>query len=62
MALKENVLLLRIVELLQDYLSCKVKFLADNKRAWSGQLHLIENMEKKFDSWIEKILYNVKFF
>ena len=36
-ALKENRLLLKIVKGLQDYLSCKVKFSRDKKRAWLGQ-------------------------
>ena len=33
---------------LQDYLSCKIKFSMDKKRAWLGQLHLIKNLDKKF--------------
>ena len=45
-SLKENRLVLKIVEGLQDYLSCKIKFSMDKKRAWLGQPHLIENLIK----------------
>ena len=44
------------MEGLQDYLSCKIKFLKDKKRAWLGQPHLIKNMEKKFGEHIQDIL------
>ena len=47
--LKSNGLILKFVEGLQDYLSCKIKFSRDKRRAWLGQPHLIKNMEKKFD-------------
>ena len=47
-AWKSNGLVFNIVEGLQDYLSCKIKFSNDKKRAWLGQPHLIKNMEKKF--------------
>ena len=47
-ALKENWLVLKVVEGLQDFLSCKVKLSVDKKRACLGQPHLIENLEKKF--------------
>ena len=33
-ALKNKGLVLKIVEGLQDYLSCKIKFSKDRKRAW----------------------------
>ena len=45
-SLKENELVLKIMEGLQDYLSCKIKFSKDKKRAWLGQPHLIKNWKK----------------
>ena len=47
-ALKSKGLVLKIMEGLQDYLSCKIKFSKDKKRAWLEQQHVIKNMEKKF--------------
>ena len=41
-ALKNKWLVLKIVEGLQDYLSCKTKFSYDKKQAWLGQPHLIK--------------------
>ena len=42
-ALKEDGLVLKAVEGLQDYLFCKVKFSADRMKAWLG-----EQPRKKF--------------
>ena len=53
--LKNKVLMLTIVKGLQDYLSCKIKFSKDKKRAWLGQPHLINNMEKKFDKLVQDV-------
>ena len=50
-ALKNKGIVLKIVEGLQDYLSCEIKFSNDKKQAWLGQPHLIKNMEKRF-SWM----------
>ena len=36
-AQKSNGLVLKMVEGLQDYLSCKIKFFDDKKRAWLRQ-------------------------
>ena len=36
-ALKNKGLVLKIVEGLQDYLPCEIKFSEDKKRAWLGQ-------------------------
>ena len=47
-ALKCKGLVLKIVEGLQDYLSCEMKLSEDKKRAMLEQLHLVKNMEKKF--------------
>ena len=47
-ALKNKGLVLKIAEGLQDYFSCKIQFSIDKQRAWLGQPHLIQNMEKKF--------------
>ena len=33
-AVKSNRLLLKVIEGLQDYLSCEIKFSNDEKRAW----------------------------
>ena len=46
--LKNKKLVLKIVEGLQDYLSCKIKFSNDKKNAWLGQPNLIKNPEIKF--------------
>ena len=54
-ALKNNGLVLKIVEGLQDYLSCKIKFSNYKKHAWLGQPHLIKNLEKKFGGLVEEI-------
>ena len=54
-ALKNKGLVQKIVEGLQDYLSCKIKFSDDKKRAWLGQPHLIKNLEKKFGGLVRKI-------
>ena len=45
-ALTKNWPVLKIVEGLWDYLSCKVKFSMDKKRAWLEQPHLIDNCTK----------------
>ena len=45
-ALKENGLVQKVVEGLQNYLSCIVRFLLDKKRAWLGQPYLIESLKK----------------
>ena len=49
LALKNKGLVLKILEGLQDYFSCKMKILDDKKHAWLGQPHLINNLENKFD-------------
>ena len=54
-ALKNKGLVLKIVEGLQDYLSCKIKFSNDKKNAWLGQPHLIKNMEEKFGGLVHDI-------
>ena len=33
----------------------EVKFLVDKKRAWFGQLHLIEYLKKKFGDWVKNV-------
>ena len=54
-SLKNKGLVLKIVEGLQDYLSCKIKFSKDKKRAQLGQPHIIKNMEKKFDELVQNV-------
>ena len=54
-ALKNNGLVLKIVEELQDYLSYKVKFLMDKKRGWLGQAHVIKNLEKKYGKCVHDV-------
>ena len=54
-ALKSKGLVLKIVEGLQEYLSCKVKFSEDKKRAWLGQPHLMKNTEKKFGKLVQYV-------
>ena len=41
-ALKSNLLVLNVMDGLQDYLSSKIKFSEDKKRAWLGQPCLIK--------------------
>ena len=43
-ALKNKGLALKIVEGLQNYLSCKIKFSDDKKCAWLEQPHLIKKL------------------
>ena len=50
--LKENGLILKIEDDLHDYLSCEIQFSPDKKKAWLGQPHLIDNLEKKFGSQV----------
>ena len=52
MALKENGLVLKIMERLQDYLSCEIKFALYKKRAWLGQPHFVKNLKTKFSQHI----------
>ena len=44
--LKENGLVLKVMEEIQDYLSCEVKFSKNKKRACLGKPHLIKNLVK----------------
>ena len=53
-ALKSKGLVLKIMDGLQDYSSCKIKKSDDKKRAWLGQPHLIKNLESKFGEFINK--------
>ena len=54
-AFKNKELVPKIVEGLQDYLSCKIMFFKGKKRAWLGQWHLIKNMEKKFGKLVQDV-------
>ena len=54
-ALKNKGLVLKIVEGLQDYLSCKIKISNQKKCAWLGQPHLIKNLESKFGGLIHEV-------
>ena len=54
-ALKNNWLVLKIIEGLQDNLSCKIKFSSDKKRACLGQPHLIKYLEKKFHKQVHNV-------
>ena len=55
LALKNKWLVLKIVEGLQDYLSCKIKISSMKKRAWLGQPNLIKNLKSKFGNLINKV-------
>ena len=46
--LKENGSVLKIDDNLNNYLSCDIRFLAKQDKAWIGQPHLIANLEDKF--------------
>ena len=54
-ALKNKGLVLKIVEGLQDYLSCKIKLSEDKKRVWLWQPHLIKTIEKKFGELMQDV-------
>ena len=54
-ALKSKGLVLKIMDGLQDYLSCKIKISGDKKRAWLGQPHLVKNPKSKFGVLINKV-------
>ena len=43
------------MEWLQDYLSWKIKFSNNKKRAWLGQPHLIKKFENKFGGLVNEI-------
>ena len=53
--LKQNGLVLKIMEGLQNCLFCKIRFSTDKNRAWLGQPHLINNLDKKFDKCIQDV-------
>ena len=46
-ALKNNGLVLKIMEELQNYLSCEIKYSDNKKHAWLGQPHLIKKTWKE---------------
>ena len=52
-ALKNNGLVLEVMQRLQNYLSFEIKFSEDKKRAWLGQPHLIKNLDKKFGKLVK---------
>ena len=54
-ALKNKGLVLKIVEGLHNYVSCKTKFSNDKKRAWLRQPHLIKNLENKFKGLVNEV-------
>ena len=65
-ALKNKGLVLKIMEGLQDYQSCKVNISDNKKCAWLGQPHLIKNLKSKFEKlvnvvWSHKIPCTPKF-
>jgi len=46
---------LKIEKELSDYLSCKLLFSKDKKKAWIGQPHLLKKIETSFGNELEKI-------
>ena len=54
-AFKNNGLVLKVVERLQDYLPCEIQFSTEKKGAWLGQSHLIKNIEKKLVFRVTKL-------
>ena len=54
-AIKNKGLVLKIVEGLQDYLSCKIQFSDNKKCSWLGWPHLIKNLERKFGGLIQEV-------
>ena len=55
LALKNKGLVLKIMEGLQDYLSCKIKISNDKKCTWLGQPRLIKNLMSKFEKLVNKV-------
>ena len=53
--LKNKGLVLKIMEGLQNYLSCKIKISCNKKHAWLGQFHLIKNLESKFGGFVNEV-------
>ena len=53
--LKNKGLVLKIVQGLQDYLSCEIKILDNRKCAWLGQPHLIKNLKSKFEKLVNEV-------
>ena len=47
-SLKEEGLILKVDDSLNDYLSCEILFSENKDMAWIGQPHLIKKMEEKF--------------
>ena len=54
-ALKKKELVLKIVDRLQGYLSCKIKISNNKKHAWLGQHHLIKKLESKFGGLLNEV-------
>ena len=54
-ALKENGLVQKIMEGLQDLLSCKMKFSMDEKSSWLRQPHLINHLNEKFSKHFKDV-------
>ena len=55
LVLKNKELVLKVMEGLQDYLSCEIKFSENKKHAWLGQRHLIKNLKSKVEKLIEDV-------
>ena len=55
MALKNKGLVLKVVEGLQYYLYCEIKFSENKKCTWLGQPHLIKNLKSKFEKLIKDV-------
>ena len=55
-ALRSKGLIQKIVEGLQYYLSCKIKFSNNKNHAWLGQHHLTKNLENKVGGLVNHIL------
>ena len=55
LALKNKGLVLKIVEGLQDYLSCEIKISNNKKHAWLGHPHLIKNLKSKFEKLVNEV-------
>ena len=53
--MKDSRFKLKIEKELTDYLSCKLHFSNDKKKAWIGQPHLLKNIESSFGSELQKL-------
>ena len=48
--------MLKVIDRLQDYLTCEKRFSDNKKKAWLKQLYMVESLEKKFRHPLMRVL------